>query len=261
MRTARPLLIVAAAGLAMSSHVFVPPSWATLREFGSWLVRPILLPLAWSAMNEASRAGDATETFARGQQILQLLPTWTDGHAVFAYRYALDTGTGRSSTADRATTALRRLQTALAWLEHARRSAGRHEVDLLQSMAFLPEVAVAQEPGLVELLREQGGPIALADAYLAIAERLRPSAPVREQRTFLAPRLAAGLLATGNRTRALVVLDTAIERSADVTDRALATEWRTRLDEVRRWLRGEPGIDLTAVTADPRMAPLLPHLR
>lgn len=259
--TARVLLSVAAIACAGLAHVVAPPGWAGLREVAAWCVRPILLPLAWTARDEAAAAGDPSEAFARGQQILQLLPTWTDGHAVFAYRHVLAERDPGATAETRAAAMLRRLQTALAWLEDARRTAGRHEADLLQSMAFLPEVAAMQEPGLAALLQPQGGPWAIADRYLEAAERLQPSAAQREQRTFFLPRLAAGLLAAGDRVRALAVLGAAVARSAEVRDAELAAEWRARLDEVRRVLLGERGVDLTAVHADVRMAPLLPFLR
>jgi hypothetical protein len=83
---------------------------------------------------------------------------------------------------------------------------------------------------------------------------------VRETRTFLAPKLAAGLLDAGDRRQARAVLDRAIERSAEVRDRTAADAWRQRLVEVRRALDGDPHVDLTAVHHDPRFAPLWPHL-
>ncbi len=259
--TARVLLRTAAVVLAAAAPALVPPTWANLREFGAWLARPILLPLAWAAHDEAARAGEPAEAFARGQQVLQLLPTWTDGHAVFAYRHVLDATERGTSPDERARSALRRLRTALAWLEDARRSAGPREIELLQAMAFLPEAAAMQEPALETVLAPDGGSAAIADRYLDAAERLRPSASIREQRTFFLPRLASGLLAAGDRPRAILVLDTAIARAADVREHDLAAEWAARLDEVRRHLRGEHGVDLGAVRADPRMAPLLPFLR
>lgn len=251
---------IAAIACAGTATWIAAPTWTELRELGSWFARPLLLPLAWSAMDDARRHGDAAEAYARGQRVLQLVPQWTDGHAVFAYRYVTEPTARTLPPERRAAAALERLQVALAWLEAARATAGRHEVDLLLTTAFLVELAATHEPGIDAAL-PAGGAAALADHYLAAAERLRPSAAIREQRTFVLPRLAAGLLASGDTTRALEVLDVAIARSLEVRDTALAAEWRSRLDEARRWLGGDHGVDLGAVRADPRLAPLLPFLR
>src|SRR5262249_12793487 len=53
--TARIVGSVVALALAASSQLAMPWSWNSLRDLGSWLVRPIALPLAWSAMQEAQR--------------------------------------------------------------------------------------------------------------------------------------------------------------------------------------------------------------
>ena len=257
--TRHRLLAAAAAACYLAAGLLCPPNGSVLREFAAWFVRPATLPFAWSALAEARQNGNAVELFARARQILHLLPTWTDGYSVFACNFALDEVLATTDTL-RVQRAHQRLQVALAWLEDARASAGRRESELLQTMAFLPELAVHQEPGLEKLL-PPGGAAALADRYLAAAEVLTPNAAVREQRTFRGPLLAAGFLASGDRQRALLVLDTAIARSADVRDQALAAEWRQRLLEVCRHLRGEASADLAAVRADPRMAPLLPYLR
>lgn len=255
--TSHPLLAAAAAACFAGAGLLCPPSGFVLREFAAWFVRPATLPFAWSALAEARQNGNAVEMFARARQILHLLPTWTDGYSAFACNFALDEAAATETL--RAERAHQRLQVALAWLEDARASAGRRESELLQTMAFLPELAVRQEPGLAALL-PPGGAAAMADRYLAEAEVLTPHAAVREQRTFRGPGLAAGFLASGDRQRALLVLDAAIKRSADVRDQALAAEWRERLLEVCRHLRGE-SVDLAAVHADPRMAPLVPYLR
>jgi hypothetical protein len=128
-------------------------------------------------------------------------------------------------------------------------------------MALLPEVAARSEPELQPLLRQRGGAAAFADKYLAEAERLYPRQAIREQRTFFAPLVAAGLLAAGDRNGARQLLATAIERSRDVRDQELAAEWRAHLESVVRRLDGDRTVDLTAVMADHRMEPLLPHLR
>ncbi|HEX6810002.1 MAG TPA: hypothetical protein VF384_00140 [Planctomycetota bacterium] len=256
--TRNPLLAGAAAACYLAAGLLCPPTSETLREFAAWFARPATLPFAWSALMEARQNGNAVEMFARARQILHLLPTWTDGYSAFACNFALDEGLAAAGEA-RTQRAHQRLQVALAWLEDARSSAGRRETELLQTMAFLPELAVRQEPGLAALL-PAGGAAAIADRYLAEAEALAPNAAVREQRTFRGPLLAAGFLEAGDRQRALLVLDTAIANSVHVIDQDLATEWRQRLVEVCRHLRGE-AVDLAAVRDDPRMAPLVPYLR
>jgi len=257
--TKRPLLTVAATGCMALAWAAAPPTPAVLQQWAGAFVRPALLPFTWTALGEAQRSGDDAEYFARARQLLDLMPTWTDGHAVFAYRLALDTHT--AVVGDAGEHAWRRLQVALLWLESARPDAGRREVELLQTMAFLPEVAAQLQPRLAERLRPNGGATALADHYLAEAERIGGGARVFEHRTFLAPKLAAGLLDAGQPAQARSVLATAISRSAAVGDRALATEWASRLDEVVRWLDGDRSVDLAAVHDDPRLAPLWPHLR
>lgn len=261
MRSARTLLGIGALACFAGAGWLAPPSLDRAREFAAWFGRPALLPFAWDALASAREQGDAAESFARAQQILDLLPTWTDGHVVFAYRYALSDDERGATPDRRGAAAFDRLQIALAWLETARAHAGRREVELLQMMSMLPEIAVAQEPALAERLRPTGGAPALADHYLAEAERLGGGRRVREHRTFLAPRLCAALLASGDPLRALAVLDDAVARSAQLADRALAEEWQTRLGEARRNLAGARDVDLGALRADPRFAPLLPYLR
>lgn len=232
-----------------------------VREVAAWLARPAVLPFAWRAVDEAQRRGDPNEVFARAQLLLQWLPTWTDGHTVFAYRYALDADRTLAEPAARAAAARQRLDIALAYLEGCRRSAGRREVGLLQAMSMLPLVAEGQEPGLAAALRERGGPAAVADHYLAAAEALAGSPVVREQRLFFAPILAAGLLDAGRTAAARAVLATALQRAAEIREPDLATEWRARLAEALQRLDGDPTVDLSALAADERFHPLLPHLR
>ena len=236
----------------------LPGGSASLREFASWFARPARLPFAWNAVDDAHARGDAQEAFARGQQILALVPTWTIGHAAFAYRYVL-TQDQRGSAQQQAVAAHRRLNVALGWLEQARGHAGSREAELLHSAAFLAPIACAQFPGLEALLPD-GGAAAITDAYFAEAERRSPSDAVREQRLFHFPTLAAALLDAGQRSAAVAVLDNAAARAGEARDRVLALEWRARVVEAARRLRGDgPAPD--AVLADPRFEPLWPHLR
>jgi hypothetical protein len=245
--------------LAMASLVAAlllrPPTLAALTEVAAWLVRPLTLPFAWQAHGEAERSGRVDEAFACAQRLLRLLPSWTDGYIAFAYRYAL----ADDPAADVAT-ATRRLTAATAWLEGARASTGRREHEILQALAFLPEVAVRQTPALAATLTARGGPAGIADSYLAELERRFPSPARREQRMFFAPQLAASLLHHGARAAAIDVLRTAIDKARTARDRELAAAWAERLGEVARHLEGD-AVDLTAVRADARLAPLLPFLR
>ncbi|MBM4060196.1 MAG: hypothetical protein FJ265_03730 [Planctomycetes bacterium] len=255
----RALLGLGAAGCFGGALLLARPATGDLREVASWCLRPAALPFAWRALHDAVREGNADEAFARGQQIMALVPSWLDGHCAFAFRFALAGGNLAAPAPERVAAAHRRLLVAIAWLEAARAHAGRREIELLEILSFLPETAVGNEPGLAGLLPAGGAP-ALADAWLAEAERLGAGPAVREQRTFRAVAHVAALLLAGDRRGALAVLATAIRRSADVRDVALATVWRTRLEQVRAHLLGEAA-DLSAVAADARMAPLLPFLR
>ncbi|MFY9341745.1 MAG: hypothetical protein WAT39_04605 [Planctomycetota bacterium] len=251
----------AAAVAALATAVgLTPPTPEGLAETVRQVARPLVLPFRWQAVSAAQQRGDAVEMFARAQDLLRLLPEWADGHSVFAYRFAL-APTGAGDDGSRGAAARARLELALAYLHDARAKAGRREASLLLDMAFLPQVAAQQEPALQSLLAPAGGAAAIADRYLAEAERLFPSAARREQRTFHSVRLVAGLLEANDRAGARAVLSTAIERSHDVRDAALAAEWRARLDEVARWLGGDATVDLSLVQADPRFQPLLPWLR
>lgn len=251
---------VAVAGLA-GAAALAAPTPADAVTFAQWAARPATLPFAWRGVRAAERHGDPVEAFVRARSLMRLLPQWSEGFAAFAYRYALAPDLAALAPTARAERARARLLLALAWMDAARADAGRHEASLLQAMAFLPEVAAHAEPGLGEALRAEGGPAALADRWLAVAETRVPSPEAREQRTFYAVRLAAGLLAAGDRDAALAVLQTASERSHAVRDQQLAAGWRAHVELVQRALRGEPGIDLAPVFADPRFADLLPHLR
>ncbi len=256
MSTLRATCTLALSGAALA---VLPPTSSRARELASWFVRPARLPFAWQALEAADVGGDGREAFARGQQILDLLPSWTLGHAAFAYRYVL-TQDAPGDNDVVAAQAEQRLTVALAWLEQAREHAGPREYELLHSAAFLPRTACRQFAGLEDLL-PPGGAAAMADAYFAEAERRFPDPSVREQRLFHFPTLAAALLDAGQRQAAIDVLDEAATRAGAARDQEHAAEWRARVREVRRWLSGDASVDLSSVHADPRFEPLVPYLR
>jgi len=256
----RPLLAAVGLGGFAAAFAVARPDAGDVRAPIHWLVRPAVLPFVWRDLETATQSGDAAEVFALSRRIVQILPSWTDGHIVFAYRFALQSQTLPTTPGARAEAALQRLQVALAWLESVRPDAGNREVELLEAMATLPEVAQNREPGLDALLTNPGGAAGLAERYLAEAEAISAGPYVRERRTLQYVRLAAAMLGQGDVDRALAVLETGIARSADLRDRELATEWAQLLGIVVRHLRGEE-VDLAPVRADRRMDPLVPYLR
>jgi hypothetical protein len=240
----------------------LPPTASGLRNFGNWCLRPARLPFAWQAMQTAADSGDSQEVFARGQQLMQLVPAWTDGHSAMVYRYVLTHEVGETP-GDSAIAAEKRLQVGLALLEQARSSAGKREYSLLHAAAYLPDVACRQLPGLAERLqnKQAGGAAAIADHYFREAARLFPTPAIKEQQLWYAPQLAASLLACGAKTAAIAVLDDAIVHAPEMRDKQLATPWAARLQEVVAWLRGDHTVDLQEVFEDRRFVLLQPFLR
>lgn len=241
----------------------LPPTPDRVREFGSWCLRPARLPFAWRSLEAAREDGDAREVFARGQQIMQMVPSWADGHAAFVYNYVLtqDQSLSREMSAKKAEA---RLYEGLAMLEQAREHAGKRERFLLQMAAYLPDLACDNFPGLNDLLRQRelaGGASSLAATYLAEVERLYPTSATREQVLWYAPTLAASLLESGAKAAALKVLDNAIARAPEIRDQVLATEWQDRLQEVTLILRGSLTAEHSTVFEDPRFESLWPYLR
>lgn len=242
----------------------LPPTAEGLREFGTWCLRPGRLPFAWKSMQDASKKGDAKEVFARGQQILQLVPSWTDGHSAMVYNYVLTHDVSEDQAAT-AAAAEKRLLTGIQRLEDARQFADGREYDLLHTAAFLPSVACQQFPGLSERLMarpgQTGGAAAISDYYLGLAAQLYPTPAKKEQQLWHTPKLAAALLECDAAPAAFAVLDRAISQAPEIRDRELATEWGQRLQEVVARLRGDGDMDISKVFEDRRFEMLWPFLR
>lgn len=255
LRTACTLVLFAGA------VALLPPPLEGLREFGSWCLRPARLPFAWQAMQEATDKGDAREAFARGQQIMQLVPSWSDGHSAMVFRYVL-THDDSEDANHVAAAAEKRLYAGLARLEAARQYAGRREYGLLFAAANLADIACGHFPGLAERLQQRraGGAAAIANHYFELAERLFPSAAVHEQKLWYAPTLAAAMLTCGARTAAVDILVRAIAQAPDIRNQELASDWADRLREVVARLRGDRTVNLDKVFADLRFEMLQPFL-
>ncbi len=223
------------------------------------LSRPIALPFLWRALADASRNGDPFEAFVKARSLLATLPEWTDGHAVFAYRFVLDGGNRAAAADDAARATADRLQLGLELLETAIARNPAQQVDTLSAMAWLIELAVRRQPALAPLLRCD--PALLADAYLVRAEALGAGRMVRETRLFGLPKLLAALLAAGDEARALELLAEGQRRCAEIPEPDLRADWQQKLLGVHRALRGDPTVDREALLADDRLQPLAPFLR
>jgi hypothetical protein len=239
------------------------PKMGNLQQWAIVATRPFTLPFLWRSLRQAVDSGDPAEAFARAQALLLTLPDWTDGHAVFAWRYAIEGGNPLATGRSRAAAAKTRLQAAIAMLQAACERTPSKAADLYTWMAFIVELAVQHEPGLAELLTADAGlgaPAQIADRFLAKAEQQSGRASVREQRIFLVPQLCAALLQAADRNGALQVLDAAIGRCAEIRDPQLGQEWLATLQLVRRRLAGDRTVDAATFSDDQRLQPLLPYL-
>ncbi|HLQ37786.1 MAG TPA: hypothetical protein VK348_08295, partial [Planctomycetota bacterium] len=136
------------------------------------------------------------------------------------------------------------------------------QVDLLESMAFLVELAARHDPAFAELLRSPteglGADAAvIADGYLAEAVQHGAGRTVREQRIFAAPRLCAALLRADARASAIAVADLALAAVGQVTDDDARAAWQATLGRLRAFVADPQAVPLAQLRADPALAPLL----
>lgn len=259
----RALLTLAGLAALLAAATLSPPSVDHLRQWSLLATRPFTLPFLWRALRQATDNGDSAEAFARAQAVLEALPEWTDGHAVFAWRYAIDGGNPLATGTARTAAAKERLLAALAMMQQACWRTPAKAADLQVWMAFVVELAAQREPGLGALLAADPGlgtPAQLSDRYLALAEQSTGRASIREQRIFLVPSLCAALLDAGDRKGALDLLDATIPRCDEIRDPELGPEWKATLTSVRRRLAGDRTVDPATFRDDQRLVPLMPHL-
>lgn len=230
------------------------------------LTRPATLPFLWRALGDAARSGDASECWERSKELLAATPGWADGHAVFAFRFALDGGELLLPKAQREQAAADRLALALRFLEEAAAVGGPRAAQLWSDAAWLVELAVRAEPAAAASLGED--PALRIDRCLARAEASGGGRLVREQRLYDAPRLCAAFLRAGDADRAVAFLQEVADRCANEADPALRDGWRAVLLEVRTALlpaapadRDERRELRRRLAADPRLQSLAPFLR
>ncbi len=258
MKRTIAIACVAAWIAVVATHGSIERAFAAPRA----LVRPLALPFLWRSVIEATKNADPLEAYESARLLLAATPGWTDGHAVFAFRFVLDGGAVALPPAERAAATRDRLLLALAALEEVRNSSGSREALLLGDMAWLVLLTTRNEPAVAPLLGTD--PAILADRYLAEAEARGGGRMVQEQRLYDVPRLCAALLRAGDRNHALSLLEEAGARCERSAIPELAGEWRDTLLLVHRALTGESPLDPVALQrqkADPRLDALAPFLR
>lgn len=215
------------------------------------LARPFVLPLLWRGLWQARNEEPPEALAARGQQLLALVPEWTDGHVLFASQLAFAASTrakGTEASADR-------LLAALALLETAQRRYPPGAIDCLAAMASFVEIRCSQDHALAaELGRRLGQePNQVADAYLARAEALSPSTSISDRRTYLLATAIESALRTGDDARALATIARMRQRLTSAVDADLAHRWDLALGNLARFLGGDPSITWNTLADDPLM--------
>lgn len=258
MSARRVAMFVAAAALLAAAAVVRPPAPRTGVDRVRALVRPFALPFLWRSLRAARTEEPPEALAARGQQLLALVPEWTDGHVTFASDLAF-AASQRAADPD---TAAGRILAALALLEAALAKHPPGAVEYLSAMASFVEIRAAQDPAVAAALRARLGVEAheAADAYLARAEHIAPSASLADRRTYLLLPAIASALRAGDRERArltIAVMRARLERAADP---ALARRWQQSLGRLDRFLAADPDITLQTLADDPLLEDMVDAL-
>ncbi len=222
------------------------------------LVRPLALPFLWPGVTDARPHGSVGEHVARGRLLMRLLPGWIDGHLLFASQLVFD---GREPGSD-PEVACDRLFTALAWLEEVRGLNPDQQDVILAAMASLLEIRSSQDPALASTIRERENrdAVEIADDLLDRAEKLSPTATLRERRVFLAPRLMASALRTADETRFELLLEKALVQAQQVRDPDLAARFTEDLEQVRSYWLGDTMVTLEDLRGRSLLSELVPFL-
>jgi hypothetical protein len=223
------------------------------------LARPFVLPFLWRGLWQARNEEPPEALAARGQQLLALLPEWTDGHVLFASELAF----AASLRAGDPEAAADHVLTALALLEAAIVIHPPGAVECLAAMASMVEIRCAQDHALGNVVARRLGdePSRVADAYLARAEALAPSTSLADRRTYLLLTVIEAALRTGDDRRALDTIEHMRRRLSGAVDEELAARWDVALQSLAGFLRGDSRITSAQLADDPLLHDMLAALR
>ncbi len=216
--------VLAMAATWMSLSTRRPGNGAPLQEALRAIARPVAVPLAWSTLENARRAGHVHEAAGKARNLLALMPCWADGHLLYAMELALapsarvvagEQDNNRTSEQGQTATtnqqrdrdlaqndARVRLFAAVAWLQDAALDCPDHEGELLSGAAFLLEQTEERDPELAARLRDEGrNPLVWADelhARVAAAGDSFGADRAAAVRVALTPALMADRLRSGD---------------------------------------------------------------
>lgn len=258
MRHPTVWLFALAAPLLVGAAWLRPPAKRTGADRLRALARPFVLPFLWGALRQARFEEPPEALAARGQQLLAVLPEWTDGHVLFASELAF----AASSRALDPETRADRVLAGIAILEAALDTHPPGAVEYLTTMASFLEIRGAQDPALATVLgRRLGQDVSLAaDACLARAESFAPSSSLSDRRTYLLLSTIASAIRTDDARRALVTIERMQERLGRAVDQELAGRWRQSLSRLAGFLRGEPPHTLPTLADDPLLQDMVEAL-
>jgi len=227
------------------------------------LSRPLVLPSLWASLEESQDSGRYGETAAKGRVLMRYLPGWVDGSLYFAWLLA-SPRPGREETPQ---ASLGRLLAALQWLDQAVADLNPENpskaAEILLAQAFFVEVRTVQDPRLETALKAEvgHGSAEVAAGYVDRAIALAPSQAKADRRIMLYPKLIAGALRMGNRQRAIDLIETALDKFQQVSDRGLAVAWSNSLRRFRAFLDGDLGMSLQDLAEDPYLSDIIQAYR
>ena len=247
--------LIASCLLFAGARMVSTPAERTLTELGRPLAGPLVLPFLWKSLAD-SYDRSPEEAVARGRILLELLPSWVDGHIYLAQSLAFagDGEPGRD---------LDRILAALALLDEARQRWPAGALDFLLTEAFVAEFRVAASAELAAEFRTHTGRDALdtARGYLELAEQLSPAPSIRLRQAFLTEKMAGLALRRGDLVRARAATEAALQqfdrviaalhRRGNAPSADNAEAHRRALARLGDYLQGDASISVDTLLADP----------